>query len=105
MPDKYVANQNDVTVRERVPLLACVFDLAELRYKVHKLSWQAFIPPLKEEIVHLDVDKKVPQTIRASVFTSSPQMGNARFERTTFQTLSRVLLMLWSRQADEDTNL
>ena len=29
-------------------------------------------PPLNEEIAHLDVDKKVLQTIRESVFTQPP---------------------------------
>ena len=51
------------------------------------------------ERVALPLPKKVPQTIRASVYNSSPKMGNARFEWTTFkkgasQTLSHVLLML-----------
>ena len=30
------------------------------------------LPPLNEEIAHLDVDKKVLQTIRESVFTQPP---------------------------------
>ena len=44
-------------------------------------------PKCKQETTHLDVDKKVPQTIRASIVTlppPSPQMGNARLNRPPF---------------------
>ena len=72
--------------RTQIKNSICFFDIVEASWKVHKPSWQAFWHPLEEEIVHLDVDKKVPQTIRASVYTPSPpQTGNAHMEATHFK--------------------
>ena len=45
--------------------------------KVQKPSWQVLWAPLKKEIAHWDIVKKVLQTIWENLYAPSPLNGNA----------------------------
>ena len=59
--------------------------MTNIRY-APEVFWQVFGPPLKEGITHFDVDKKMQQTIRETVYTPpSPQTtGSAQLRGPLF---------------------
>ena len=47
-----------LTIFLRPNFFTCSFYIAKMSYIVHKPSWQAFWSPLKQEIAHLNVEKR-----------------------------------------------
>ena len=83
--NKYMHQIYNVELWKRIPLLACFLTLPNwAKNFINHPGKRSDPPTLKQEIAHLDMDKKVAQTIWASFYTLTQNM-HCPLEQTPFQ--------------------